>query len=135
MYPPPARPTGALESSAGARTVPTDSPAHSLDVPFRSLAPNPIAVSPDLCWLEAMHGETPVRGLRWFGRGQPAGRRLLGRGLERGHHSYPQRLRVMARAFSRSETDEVEGVGAVGGHVPGGLGDVVPAGESQEADR
>jgi hypothetical protein len=36
----------------------------------------------------------------------------------------------MARAFSRGETDESECVGAVGGHVPGGLGDVVPAGES-----
>lgn len=37
----------------------------------------------------------------------------------------------MARAFSWCETDESEGVGVMGGHVPGGLGDVVPAGESQ----
>jgi len=38
---------------------------------------------------------------------------------------------LMARAFSRCETDEAEGVVAVGGHMPGGLGDIVPPGESQ----
>ena len=37
-------------------------------------------------------------------------------------------LIIMASAFSRGETDESDGVGAVGCHVSGGLGDVVPAG-------
>ena len=46
-----------------------------------------------------------------------------------GVRAYP-----MARAFSGSDTDEARGVGAAGGHVSGGLGDVVPASEFQEAD-
>jgi hypothetical protein len=39
----------------------------------------------------------------------------------------------MARAFSRCETDDAEGVGVVGGRVVGCFGDFVPASEAQLA--
>src|SRR5438874_8027357 len=66
MYPPPARPRGALESPAGARTVPTGAPAHRPDVLAMSGAqPGHGSARPVLAGV-AVHGETPVRGLRRF---------------------------------------------------------------------